>query len=206
MLIDLHCHTRTYSRCSALTPEALVRAAQARGLNAVCITDHDALWTADELRDLSESMDYPVFRGMEVTTEVGHVLVFGASQHHPSMATLDELHRIVRDEGALMYLAHPSRRYGTLPPADLAAYFDSVEAQNGTEGLLQNDTAASLARNLRLPGIGGSDCHSVREVGICATRFNAGIDSEAAFLATLRSGNYTATRVTSKSLTGDPHP
>ena len=94
-----------------------------------------------------------------------------------------------------MYLAHPGRRYGTLPPADLAACFDSVEAQNGTEGLLQNDAAASLARNMRLPGIGGSDCHSVREVGICATRFDERVQSELAFLDALRAGAYEAVRV-----------
>jgi predicted metal-dependent phosphoesterase TrpH len=195
VLVDLHCHTRAYSRCSALTPDALVRAARERGLDAVCITEHDALWASDEVRTLAESLQFPVFRGMEVTTEVGHVLVFGVPRHHPSMATLDELHRIVRAEGGLMYLAHPGRRYGTLPPADLATYFDSVEAQNGTEGLLQNDTAASLARSLRLPGIGGSDCHSVREVGVCATRFEHAIDTEAAFHAALRNGAYSAARV-----------
>jgi predicted metal-dependent phosphoesterase TrpH len=195
MLIDLHCHTRAYSRCSALTPEALVRAARERGLAGVCITEHDALWTPDEVAGLSESMEFPVLRGMEVTTEVGHVLVFGVSGHDPAMATLDELHRIVRAERGLMFLAHPSRRYGTLPPSDLAAYFDSVESQNGTEGMLQNDAAASLARNLPLPGIGGSDCHSVREVGVCATRFDDAIRDEAAFVDALRGGRYHAVRL-----------
>lgn len=195
MLVDLHTHTRAYSRCSALTPEALVRAARDRGLDAVCITEHDALWTPGEVRTLSEQLEFPVFRGMEITTEVGHVLVYGATAYHPAMATLDELHRIVRDEGALMFLAHPSRRYGTLPPDDLAVYFDSVEAQNGTEGLLQNDAAASLARNMRLPGIGGSDSHSVREVGVCATRFDQTFDREPAFLDALRAGAYAAVRI-----------
>jgi predicted metal-dependent phosphoesterase TrpH len=194
VLLDLHTHTRVYSRCSALTPDALVRAARDRGLDAVCITEHDALWTNDEVRTLAESMDFPVFRGMEVTTEVGHVLVFGLPRHDPAMATLDQLHRLVRREGGLMFLAHPSRRYGTLPPADLAAYFDSVEAQNGTEGLLQNDAATSLARRLRLPGIGGSDSHSVREVGVCATRFDHAFETEAEFLDALRNGAYTAVR------------
>jgi hypothetical protein len=195
VLIDLHCHTRAHSRCSALTPEALVRAARERGLDAVCITEHDALWTADEVHALSESLEFPVFRGMEVTTEVGHVLVFGVSEHHPSMATLADLHRIVRSEGGLLYLAHPSRRYGTLPPPDLVACFDSVEVQNGSEGALQNDAAASLARSMSLPGIGGSDCHSAREVGRCATRFASPITSEPAFLEALRSGAYASLRV-----------
>jgi predicted metal-dependent phosphoesterase TrpH len=195
MLIDLHCHTRVRSACSALTPDALVRAARARGLDGVCITEHDALWALDDIRRLAEEMEFVVVRGMEVTTEVGHVLVFGLDEHHPDMATLESLHRIVRAEHGLMYLAHPSRRYGTLPPDDLSAYFDSVESQNGTEGMLQNDNAAQLARGLRLPGIGGSDAHSAREVGVCATDFDAAVSDEASFLAALRSGAYTARRV-----------
>ena len=132
---------------------------------------------------------------MEVTTEVGHVLVFGAQCHHPAMATLDELRLRVRDDGALMFLAHPSRRYGTMPPADLGHYFDSVEAQNGTEGMLQNDHAVHLARGLRLPGIGGSDAHSVREVGVCATEFATAVQDEPSFFAALRAGAYRARRI-----------
>jgi hypothetical protein len=195
MLIDLHTHTRAYSRCSALTPEALIRAARDRGLDGVCITEHDALWPADDLRALNEEMGFLVLRGMEVTTEVGHVLVFGLERFDPAMAVLEELRHIVRAEGALMYLAHPGRRYGTLPPADLAAWFDSVEAHNGTEGLLQNDDAARIAAGMRLPGIGGSDAHSVREVGTCATEFSDRISDEASFITALRADAYHARRV-----------
>lgn len=195
MLIDLHCHTRRFSACSALTPDALVRAAKARGLDGVCITEHDALWPLDDVVALGAEMQFIVLRGMEVTTEVGHVLVFGLERHEPAMATLAELHRIVRGAGGLMFLAHPSRRYGSLQPNDLSAVFDSVETQNGTEGMLQNDNALKLADGLRLPGIGGSDAHSVREVGICATEFDADVRDEASFIAALRGGVYQARRV-----------
>lgn len=64
MLIDLHCHTRVRSACSALTPDALIRAARARGLDAVCLTEHDALWPLEDIEALAETMSVPVFRGM----------------------------------------------------------------------------------------------------------------------------------------------
>jgi predicted metal-dependent phosphoesterase TrpH len=195
VLIDLHTHTKVHSACSALTPEALVRAARARGLDGVCMTEHDALWPLAEVERVSREMEFVVLRGMEVTTEVGHVLVFGLDAHHHSMAALDELHRIVRAEGGLMYLAHPSRRYGSLPPDDLSSMFDSVEVQNGTEGHLQNENAAQLARRLPRPGIGGSDCHGVREVGTCVTEFSAVISDESTFIGALRSGAYRARRL-----------
>jgi predicted metal-dependent phosphoesterase TrpH len=195
MLIDVHCHTKVLSPCSALTPEALIRAARGRGLDGVCITEHDALWPAADIAALARDMQFLVLSGMEVTTDVGHVLVFGVSRHDPGMAVLSDLHRMVRDEGGLMYLAHPSRRYGSLPPHDLASVFDSVEVHNGTEGMLQNDNAARLARQLPLPGIGGSDAHSVREVGVCATEFSEAITDDRAFLHALRAGRYVARRV-----------
>ena len=195
MLIDLHCHTKVHSACSALTPDALVRTAQTRGLDGICITEHDALWPLADIERLPREMNFLVLRGMEVTTEVGHVLVFGLEAHHPPMAVLDALREQVCDAGALMFLAHPSRKYGRLPPADLAANFDSVETQNGTEGMLQNDHAARLAHGMQLPGIGGSDAHSVREVGICATEFEAKVSDEGTFLEALRAGSYRAVRM-----------
>jgi predicted metal-dependent phosphoesterase TrpH len=194
VLIDLHTHTRVHSACSALTPDALVRAAKARGLDGVCITEHDALWQLEDIEHLARELDFLVLRGIEVTTEVGHVLTYGAHSFQPRMATLAELRHIVRDDGALMFLAHPGRSYGALPE-DLASFFDSVEAMNGTEGMLQNDNAATLARAFALPGIGGSDAHSVREAAVCATEFHAPITDEASFVTALRSGAYHARRV-----------
>ena len=58
-----------------------------------------------------------------------------------------------------------------------------------------NDAATRIAGNTRLPGIGGSDAHSVREVGICATEFSDQINDEPSFLDALRSGAYHARRV-----------
>ncbi len=172
-----------------------MRAAQARGLDGVCITEHDALWPLRDLERLASEMDFLVLRGMEVTTEVGHVLVYGASAHRPEMATLAELRAIVRAERAMMFLAHPSRKYGSLLPDDLGVYFDSVEAQNGTEGVLQNTDATRLAAGLSLPGIGGSDAHSVREVGVCATKFDGIVRNEDDLLLALRSGAFSAVKL-----------
>src|SRR3989304_2201581 len=44
MLIDLHTHTRPLSHDSLLTPDDLIEAAKAAGLDAVCLTEHDFTW------------------------------------------------------------------------------------------------------------------------------------------------------------------
>ncbi|HEY7270658.1 MAG TPA: PHP domain-containing protein, partial [Dehalococcoidia bacterium] len=79
MLIDLHTHSTAYSACSAVSPDDLVGAAKAAGLDAVCITEHDAFWPLAPIRQLGEKHGIVVLRGVEVTTEVGHVLVYGIS-------------------------------------------------------------------------------------------------------------------------------
>ncbi len=192
MLIDLHCHTRVHSACSALTPEALVRAARAAGLHGVCITEHDALWPLDEIEALAERLNFVVLRGIEVTTEVGHVLTFGMPYYDPQMARLERLKELADREGAILALAHPSRRYGGVPEADPSLWFHTFETINGTEGRVQNDTAGRLALALPLPGIGGSDAHSAREAGTAATDFEREVRWEREFLEELRAGRYVA--------------
>lgn len=41
MLIDMHMHEMRYSGDSFLKLEIMVELAKARGLDAICITDHD---------------------------------------------------------------------------------------------------------------------------------------------------------------------
>ena len=191
MLIDLHCHTTAHSACSAVSPDDLVIAAKAAGLDGVCLTEHDAFWPLELVRELGEKHGIVVLRGVEATTEVGHVLVYGISRWQRGLATVDALRDFVREQGGLMFLAHPARRYGR--PADglLGSVFDSLEVANASEGPLQNGAAAALATKCRLPGIGGSDAHTVTEVGGAATRLARAVTTEQDLVAELRRGLHT---------------
>lgn len=188
MLIDLHTHTMPLSACSAVTPDDLVLAAKAAGLDAICITEHDAFWPLSPVRDLGDRHGIVVLRGVEATTEVGHVLVYGVSTWGRGLSTLEALREHVAAEGGLMFLAHPSRRYGRPVTGSLAEVFDSVESENASEGSLQNSNAAQLARSCRLPGIGGSDAHTVREVGSAYTVLTNRVSNEEELVAELRKG------------------
>ena len=78
-------------RCSSISTRTPRRARTARarrsrswsrpraahGLDALCITEHDVRWPGDELADASRLLDFPLIPGVELTTDVGHVLVFG---------------------------------------------------------------------------------------------------------------------------------
>ncbi|MGD9890477.1 MAG: CehA/McbA family metallohydrolase [Dehalococcoidia bacterium] len=198
MLIDLHCHTSTYSACSSLSPETLFEAAQRAGLDAVCLTEHDRLWPSEELAEIAAVFDIVVLRGMEVTTELGHVLVYGLDALPSGSFLSASLIAAVRQAGAFAVLAHPARS-GQIPVAahQAAALFDTVEVLNGSDGPDQNRSAEALAQITRRPGIAGSDCHSVAEVGTVATVLPRPVATERDLVEVLRMGQHSVLRLPS---------
>ena len=193
MLIDLHCHTAAHSACSALSVETLVERARAAGLDAVCLTEHDATWSEDETAALSRRLGFVVLRGIEATTEVGHVLAFGLDRFEPSFHVAASLRAAADAAGALLFLAHPARPGVPAVPQRLrAALFDGVEGVNGSDTAAQNEAATALGARLPLPAIGGSDCHAPHEIGRAATRLARPVGTTAELAAELRLGRHTA--------------
>src|SRR5947209_9951438 len=109
VLIDLHCHTAPLSSCSSLGVDELVERARAAGIDGVCLTEHDRSWSEAEVRAFGERLNFVVLRGMEITTELGHVLVFGLDRYEPDLYLSANLRRRVEDDDGLMLLAHPAR-------------------------------------------------------------------------------------------------
>lgn len=192
MLIDLHCHTLPRSQCSGLQPEELITLARARGLDGICLVEHDAFWPELELAALREKTGFLVLAGVEFSTDMGHVLAYGLPRGSSTFATAAAVFAAAQQEGALLFLAHPARDGHLRVTRETVEFFESVESVNGSDTRLQNMAAAGLARGFRLPGVGGSDAHSAAEVGRGATRFAADVTDTASLLAALRSGDYQA--------------
>lgn len=211
-LIDLHTHTTVSSGCSVLEPEALIEAARRRGLDAVCVTDHFSIEGANVTQQLGEERGFPVFRGVEARTVLGDMLVYGYYQDIPEGIPLEDLCWYVHEAGGLVFVAHPFHTAGGPSLAlafghrghelsedwrgmDILAELDGVETVNGQVRADVNAKAHTLARCLRVPGIGGSDAHAVGMVGSVATRFDRPIHSDAELVAALRSGGYAPVRL-----------
>ncbi|MDE2967036.1 MAG: PHP domain-containing protein [Chloroflexota bacterium] len=190
MLIDMHSHTSVFSTDSNLLPHETLERAAERGLDAVVLTEHDVLWPADRVARLSEQVGILVLPGIEVTTELGHVLVYGLTETFPRITDSKRLHEYCRERDALMYLAHPARDPGLRVSRAAMDLFDGVEGLNGCDGPLQNQSASSRGRTRPLPPIGGSDSHALHEVGTAATEFAAEVATLEDLMAALRSGDY----------------
>lgn len=191
MRIDLHCHTKPLSACSALDAAELLEVACERGLDGVCLTEHDRCWDAGQLRDLQTTTGIRIFSAVELTTDMGHVLAFGLPPAGYSPLAR-EVFTAAEAGGAVLFLAHPARDGLLRVTSETVQFFASVEAINGSDTRLQNLAASGLAKGFRLPGIGGSDAHSSAEVGRAATYFADDITTDGDLLAALKAGRYEA--------------
>ena len=209
MLIDLHTHTSPLSMDSALSVGDLVSLATERGLDGICLTEHNAVWEPRELEALRQEYGFPIFSGMEVGTEMGHVLVFGLDRFTLDYLTLSKLRDSVERAGAAMILAHPLREEN--PPLgwrQLPLLFHGLETLNGSDANEANGYLASMADGIGLPGTGGSDAHSQGAVGSCATLYQRPIRDDADLVRELLAGRFEAVDLRTKpeQAQSDPGP
>ncbi len=206
MIIDLHTHTTEGSLDSWLTPEELVARAKEAGLDGVCITEHDWFSDEDALAELGHEHGLVVLPGIEVSTEEGHILVFGLKRYVFGMHRADFLRRVVNEAGGFMVLAHPYKR--NLTEDDLngdtavglaldrtlakpvTRLVDAVETQNGRGSPPQNTFSSHLCQRLKLKGTGGSDAHAVKDIGASATRFQRSISNLDELIVELKAGRF----------------
>jgi PHP family Zn ribbon phosphoesterase len=94
--IDLHIHTPK-SVCfsdSSVTPEQIVDAAIAAGLDAIAITDHNSAEAIDEIRRATDGKGLVIFPGIELSTVGGHILAIFSPD-----TPLEELRDFLYDVG-----------------------------------------------------------------------------------------------------------
>ncbi|MGZ4675655.1 MAG: PHP domain-containing protein [Acidimicrobiia bacterium] len=210
MLIDLHAHTAPRSNCSRTTLEELVETARARGLDALCITEHDVRWPADELADASRLLDFPLIPGVELTTDVGHVLAFGPLRKPLWMGySLAELVEECEHSDTALVLPHPLRRYageraikgGRTPPRpeEIVALpqwraVHAIEAASTQTTRLEHTLTAAALAVMPRPSVGASDAHGPGLAGAYATRVDGVVRTAEELATEIRAGHVAPAR------------
>ena len=204
MLIDLHTHSYPSSDDSLLSIDALITEAKRAGLDGLCLTEHDRFWDARHLHTLSREFDFPLFPGCEVTTDEGHLLVFGLDRYVFGMHRAEFVRNLVHEAGGAIIAAHPYRRQLKQETAQSKAAYSrmldqacrdqhlssahGVEVLNGRGSEVENAFAQELCARYNLTGTGGSDAHQPGDVGTCATRFLKPVHTLEALVQALRGG------------------
>ena len=208
MLIDLHTHSYPKSDDSFMSVDELVDAAKGMGLDGICLTDHDAFWSAEEIETLSRKHDFLVLPGCEINTDAGHIVVFGLERYVFGLHKPDFVRQQVGLSGGVIISAHPYRRRfleepGRKPEAradmlskalsdDFFQGCDAIEGINGRGTGPQNQFSQDLGAQLSISTTGGSDAHRVDQLGTAATRFERKIASLGDLIQELQAGRFCA--------------
>ena len=169
----------------------MVKAAHARGLTHLAITDHDRIDVALEARELAPE-GLTVIVGEEVKTLGGDLIcLFLERPIPPGLPVVDAI-AAARDQGGLVGIPHPFdiHRRSLLNDASMAQLVplvDWVETHNARLIGHGNDDAQAFALEHGLPGISVSDAHSIMEVGVAYTAFDGDPSTAAGLRATLPS-------------------
>jgi predicted metal-dependent phosphoesterase TrpH len=202
--IDLHVHTAPASPCSVARVDDVILEAKRIGLDGICLTDHNYVWSKAMVDQLAREHDFLILRGNEITTDQGDMLVFGLEKEIRGIIKLDDLRSLVSETEGFIIAAHPFRGFllfgsgqlGLTPEKamerSLFKLVDAVEVLNSKVTEKENHFASQVAKSMGLGGTGGSDAHQVSEVGLCATRFFAKITSEKDLIDALRGRRYEA--------------
>lgn len=201
MKVDLHCHSK-YSHDTYLEPERVIERALRCGLDGVCFTEHFSLGASLPIENLIVPKNFVVFRGLEVSTDAGHLLVYGLTDdtwniwsrnHYLKISgVIDRVHQL----GGICAAAHPFRGWDALGDAVYHIEgLDAIETLNGMNTDAQNRQALQASRARSLPSIGGSDCHEPENVGRAFTVFQKPVRTAADLIGAIRRGECRAEKL-----------
>lgn len=173
VFIDLHMHEKRHSLDSHLSLEEMVEIAKRRGLDAICITDHDSMGLKEYAAEYSKKTGFPIFVGIEFYSLQGDILAFGIDTYPDERISAQEFIDMVHAQGGVVVSAHPFRhnRRGLEESLDVLKGVDAIEILNGSTLPDATMMAVKYAKKHGFTITGGSDCHYPDKVGICATYF-----------------------------------
>lgn len=177
---DLHTHTKHSGLSKVLfleipdsvsEPEDVVRAAEARRLDVLCVTDHNSIRGGLEARRHAKSVEVVV--GEEVQTVDGEVLGLFLSEDVPPGLTAQEAVDVIHGMGGVAIAPHPfSAHCSALGDMALELDLDGIEVFNAFHrDRYSNDLALRRCSESGKALTGGSDAHAPMMVGDGFTTF-----------------------------------
>lgn len=194
--VDLHVHTRCYSPCAeGLDPLQLIGCLAPSRLQGMVITEHDHLWPSTEIADLNRLAAHGrIYRGIEVSSCNGHFIIIGLDRLPPPPVGISivDLMDYLRPTDAAIIWAHPYLNYGSTPGAlsadRMPQGINAVEVASSVTVGEDCRQAQTLAISRGWAAVGGSDAHTIGQVGCAYTLFNELPSDEKALALAIRQG------------------
>ena len=187
MLVDMHLHEKTFSLDSFLSLDEIVSIAKARGLDAICITDHDSMGLRQYCEEYSRKTGFPIFVGVEFFSLQGDITAWGIDTFPDHRVDAQEFIDHVNRNQGFCVSCHPFRKNmrGLEDKLRNVKGLHGVEVLNGSTPMDLNRTALQYCRELGLKAIGASDAHVPQNVAKYVTWLPEKVDTLPDFIAQL---------------------
>jgi len=169
MKLDLHIHThfsrtKRWGSASLIEPRQLLDKAVEVGLGGLAVTDHDEIEGSLLVAELAPMWGLVAVPAMEVSSTAGHILALGVTRRIPKKLSPEETIDMIHDFGGIAVAAHPLNFVVSLNRREIVSLpIDAIETHNARSP--RNRKAAKLYDRLSLGQTGGSDAHSIHEIG-----------------------------------------
>ncbi len=206
MILDMHVHTAASDDSTATIAgyiNLILAYRRFHPFDGFVLTEHRTYTPGLDLQKYWDDYGVLVLQGIEMDTNLGHLLVYGINDKvlerfdltkrmHDGRRIIAELDNL----GAVAVPSHPFREsvFGNIIERDLTevAGVRILERYNGQNTEPQNARADALCTQQTLRGLGGSDAHYVDPNWFltCATAFEDTLTSTADLVEALRYSDY----------------
>ncbi len=190
MRFDIHIHT-DISPCSSMSIDTIIETAKARGLDGICITDHNSMDALLSVSEGAQENGICVIVGVEYDTPEGDYLLFGPFSDLSWATGLDTDRMLarLRDRGGIAIAAHPFRKDRSVPEYIIAqGLCAAVERYNGRNSGDENSAVEPWVSRYNPVLCGGSDAHEPHEIASYCTDIDADITGRDDFINAVKSG------------------
>ncbi len=190
--VELHAHSSA-SHDGRDPIDLLLEQAQAIGLDALAITDHDRIDASLDAADRAADYGLIGIPGIEITTAAGHLLGIGITDRIEAGLSFVETVDAIHDHGGIAVVPHPFQesRHGVAKhlDGDEIAVADAIEVYNSRLLVgLGNRRARRFAARRGLPQVAGSDAHISEMVGQARTLIDVDERSVQGIVDAIRAG------------------
>lgn len=187
----MHVHEKRNSPDSFMSLEEIVEEALQKGLDGICITDHESMGLKKFASDYSQKTGFPIFVGAEYLTKDGDILAFGIEELPvQNLLPAQDFIDYVNERGGVCIAAHPFRNNNRGLGENLKRVkgLAGIEVLNGSTSYEANQKALQYCKELGLATFGASDAHDTFQLGKYATRIDKRVTNISELVEVIKSG------------------
>ena len=167
----IHVHSN-YSFDCLTAPEKLVDLAIKKGIDVLCITDHDTIQGSLHAQSYAQKRygnALKIIIGAEYKTDCGDIIGLNLTEEI-TLTKAEAVIQAIKQQNGLVLLPHPFVSHKNID--FLAERSDAIEVMNARASVSANEAALELAIKLGKPQYVASDAHFLADAGLCINEFD----------------------------------